>query len=160
MFKKTLVLAALLVSVCSASSALADQCAWTERGAADAARTLVINNGLVIYEFCKFCDDHAMKKVVVKKEANGDPDLHYKKRSETGLNDNRHKYYWELMVNQAPTNIADSIAIDLAYSYIKTGPNTYANLSALTSCPSVDVDPFVDGTGKRIDPISTESRAQ
>jgi hypothetical protein len=145
----TLLMSILTLSF--AAPAFADQCAYIQIGEASYSRRILSNHESV-FQFCPMCGDKTPKKAMIGRERSGDAALHFRKRSEGPKN----KSYWEVVLNEkaisgprGSAKIPTRTALDLAYTYVKTGGNTLTNLAWMVGCDSlVEAEPFIDLRGE------------
>lgn len=120
--RNSIVLALALAGPFAATQARADQCAYTTKAQAEAAKTFV-TAGMVLREYCEPCGDKdpaASKAVVVTDVA----------IRETGFENT-----WELVVN--------GTGYDLAYTFVPH-KGRYVNLASLAKCDAHSVSTQLD----------------
>jgi hypothetical protein len=138
---KAILLALSLIS----SSAFADQCAWNSRAIADRGAKLIkqlagINGEKPsAYTLCEPCGETKMERVVLN-EDNSNASGFDVGFAQAEMGGEKFKTYWEVSLNRAS---ASPVKVDLAYVYVKTAKDVYANVATLVNCPVQGVTPVI-----------------
>lgn len=119
----------VMISLLSSFSAFADQCAWNSLSDSKSAKSLIKDNDIILW--CQACSEARPSnifKVVdidVSKPANGN----------------------ELSVVLSNQTVE---SLDLAYTYVRTSSDIFANVAQLVGCPSEGATTFIQtGKGKK-----------
>jgi hypothetical protein len=123
---RSFIVAGLLVAAIG-TSAHADQCQVVNKDQSTWAQKHIKASGKII-SWCEGCADKTKSAPTVATNVKTTP---FKGGSAGDV---------EISVNGK--------AIDLAYTYVQTGADTWANLAALVGCPATGAKPFTDGKTK------------
>jgi hypothetical protein len=145
---KNLIIFATILT--AAGPALADQCAWNDlaiarRGAA-LVKTLagITGEEPSVYTLCEPCGQTVsqLTRVKIDKDATSTSglDVTYKKVRGYAVQPAQAPTYWEFTMN---AKSAAPQSQDLAYLYVKTAANVYANVATLVNCPVDGVTPVI-----------------
>lgn len=118
------------------SYAFADQCAWNSPSDARAAVELINVHNQVMF-WCQNCGENKASAIATV-EAVRAPKIDDK------FNIGGGKPYRYVVV----TVKGKEVELDLAYAYVRTSSDVFANLAHLTGCPSEGATTFIQTTNK------------
>ena len=130
----------LLLLILSGYAAQADQCSWNNSSDVEYAIKLIKANKEVMY-FCENCDEKkpstvfTVTKVENKRATMQGKEYPYRQVVLTGHSENKNE-----VINDQ---------IDLAYLYVRTGSDIFANVAQLVGCPSEGATTFIQTTNRR-----------
>lgn len=134
-FRRALVALALpLAFALHSASAAADQCAWVDESAANAA-VKILNEHHEVRLYCALCDDKSVKPFTVTKA----------EVAQATMRGKTHPYKVVRITNAS----GQSKEIDLAYAYVQLDPKSqvFTNLAKLASCPAEGVPETIGDKG-------------
>ncbi len=122
------------VLVLSGMAAQADQCAWNSASDADSARKLIAANKEVMF-FCQNCSDEKPSYIAKVSDV--------KTKQVTGFDGKAEPYREVVLVIDGK-----EVETDLAYLYVRTASNVFANVAQLVGCPNHGAVTFIETTNK------------
>lgn len=149
---KNLIVFAVLLTI--AAPAFADQCDWNDLAIARRGAALVkalagiTGEEPSVYTVCEPCGESVAQLTRVKLDEDTTSasglDVTYKKVRGFAVDPKQAPTYWQVTMNSKSTAPKSQ---DLAYLYVKTAANVYANVATLVNCPVSGVTPVIY-TGK------------
>ena len=118
----------------------ADQCQWNSPSDAQSARDLVALHKEVMY-WCQNCSEQKPSRIV-KVEAVKIPVVN----DEFNLGEGKKYRYVNLTTIVDGKEKTDNI--DLAYTYVRTASDIFANIAQMVGCPSEGATTFIQTTNK------------
>ncbi len=116
----------------------ADQCAWNSKTDGTSAKQLIQKN-VELIDWCGACDEKKPGLIYVVSDVKID--------KETGEIAVKATYKSSKKAVTSYTNQAGWHMIDLAYAYVRTSSDTFANLAHLVGCPSTGSYSFIQTVG-------------